>query len=65
MPQEQLCPSCKKPNYDDDALLCIYCGESLHRESSILGSMKYSHHKIIFIAAVVLIVLAFAVLMLM
>jgi len=62
---EYICPKCKKPIYDDDVLLCLYCGESLHRESGILGSMKYSHHKIIFIAAVVLIVLAFAVLMLM
>jgi len=61
---EYICPKCKKPNYDDDALLCIYCGESLHRESGILGSIKYAHHKIIFIIAVALIVLAFAVLML-
>ena len=61
---ECICPKCKKPNYDDNGLLCLYCGESLHRESGILGRMKYTHHKIIFIVAVVLIVLAFAVLML-
>ncbi|MDP3790209.1 MAG: hypothetical protein Q8R48_07400 [Candidatus Omnitrophota bacterium] len=62
---EHICPKCKKPSHDDDSLLCLYCGESLHRESGILGGMKYSHHKIIFIAAVILIILAFAVLMLM
>jgi predicted nucleic acid-binding Zn ribbon protein len=28
---EYICPHCKKPIYDDDALLCLYCGESLNR----------------------------------
>jgi len=28
---EYACPHCKKPIYDDDALLCLYCGESLNR----------------------------------
>ena len=28
---EYICPHCKKPIYDDEALLCLYCGESLNR----------------------------------
>ncbi|MBU4377274.1 MAG: zinc-ribbon domain-containing protein [Candidatus Omnitrophica bacterium] len=61
---EHICPNCKEPNHDDDALLCIYCGESLRRESGIIGRMKYTHHKSIFVTAIILIVLAFCVLML-
>jgi hypothetical protein len=26
-----ICPHCKNPVHDDDALLCLYCGESLNR----------------------------------
>ncbi|MCK9594550.1 MAG: hypothetical protein PHH68_04835 [Candidatus Omnitrophica bacterium] len=28
---EYICPHCRKPVYDDEALLCLYCGESLNR----------------------------------
>ena len=28
---EYICPHCKKPIYDDEALLCLYCGEGLNR----------------------------------
>ncbi|MBI5873624.1 MAG: zinc-ribbon domain-containing protein [Candidatus Omnitrophica bacterium] len=30
MPQ-YICPHCNKPINDDDAILCLYCGESLDR----------------------------------
>lgn len=28
---EYRCPHCRTPIYDDDALLCLYCGQSLDR----------------------------------
>ena len=59
---EYICPHCKKPIYDDDALLCLYCGESLHRGVGLLGGMKYPRPKMIIIAAVSLVILAFILL---
>ena len=39
---EYICPHCRNPIYDDDALLCHFCGEGLHRSSQgVLGRMKY------------------------
>ena len=58
---EYICPHCKKPIYDDDALLCLYCGESLGRKP---GFLKYAPVKILFIAIVLLVVLSFAFLVL-
>lgn len=52
---EYPCPHCKKPIHDDEALLCLYCGESLRR--TIGGS------KIIIIAITILILLSFIMLM--
>jgi predicted amidophosphoribosyltransferase len=60
---EYLCPHCKKPVYDDEALLCLYCGESLNRSIGLLGKMKYTRPKIIITAIVLLVLLSFALLM--
>ena len=38
---EYLCPHCKNPIYDDEALSCLYCGESLERGIGFMGNMKY------------------------
>ncbi|MDD5018904.1 MAG: zinc-ribbon domain-containing protein [Candidatus Omnitrophica bacterium] len=46
------CPHCGKPAQDDDALLCLYCGESLRRETGFLGHLKYGTWK--FLALLVL-----------
>ncbi|MFH2138450.1 MAG: zinc ribbon domain-containing protein [Candidatus Omnitrophota bacterium] len=35
---EYICPQCKQPIYDDDALLCLYCGGSLGRGSAGFAS---------------------------
>ena len=51
---EYICPHCKNPIYDDDALLCMYCGESLGR-----GKRHAWPWKAVFIALVLLIVLSF------
>ena len=48
---EIICPHCKKPIHDDDALLCLYCGEGLNTDSSFGFRNKF------IIALVALIVL--------
>jgi len=55
---EYICPHCKKPVYDDEALLCLYCGESLNRGKSFLKP------KILFIIIVAVILISFFFLML-
>ncbi|MFH1846159.1 MAG: hypothetical protein ABH869_01235 [Candidatus Omnitrophota bacterium] len=42
--KEYLCPHCNNPIYDEDALLCCYCGENLERPVGFIGKMKYSSH---------------------
>jgi len=60
---EYNCPHCKNPIYDDDALLCLYCGESLKRSAGFLGKIKYIKPRIIIITAVILVLLCFIILM--
>ncbi len=61
---EYICPHCKKPIYDDDALLCLYCGESLERGVGFLGKMKYpGHFAIILIVFILVVIIAFLFLM--
>jgi len=59
---EYICPHCKKPIYDDEALLCLYCGRSLQRGIGFMGKMKYPTRRILLIAFVILVVFAFALL---
>jgi hypothetical protein len=59
---ENICPHCKKPVYDDEALLCLYCGESLQRSCGFISSMKYSPKKIAVVSALLLVLLAFILL---
>jgi hypothetical protein len=35
------CPSCGKPDCDDDALSCLFCGESLERPIGLMGTLRY------------------------
>jgi hypothetical protein len=60
---EYLCPHCKNSITDDEALLCLYCGESLNRSVGVMGSMKNPVVKIVVIFLVVVLVLAFILLM--
>jgi predicted nucleic acid-binding Zn ribbon protein len=60
---EYICPHCKKPIYDDDALLCLYCGESLNRATGFMGKLKYPRHALIFIVLVLAVLLSFLLLM--
>jgi len=62
MGKEFICPHCKKPVYDDDALLCLYCGENLNRSVGFMGSIKYPTPKIIIVILVVAVVVSFLLL---
>ena len=61
---EYICPHCKQPIYDEEALRCLYCGESLKRGFGFLGKIKYPTPRIIIIAAVILVTLSFILLIL-
>ncbi|MBI3616905.1 MAG: zinc-ribbon domain-containing protein [Candidatus Omnitrophica bacterium] len=41
------CPHCGNPIFDEEALLCHFCGESLRRAGQgFLGKIRYSNHRI-------------------
>ena len=62
---EYICPHCKKPNYDDDALSCVYCGESLERGIGFMGKIKYPTPKVIIIIAITVVLASFIALVLL
>lgn len=60
---EYLCPHCGMNIYDDEALLCHFCGESLGRPSKgMLGRMRYSHPKILWVFVLFFVLIAFILL---
>ena len=60
---EYICPHCKQPIYDDEALLCLYCGQSLNRAVGFMGKLKYPKPKIIIVIIVVLVLVSFMIIM--
>ena len=58
---EIICPHCKNPIYDDDALLCHFCGSTLNRKSSggVMGKMRSGGIKWIFITLALIVLAAF------
>ena len=56
---EYICPHCKNPIYDDEALLCLYCGGSLKRSAGFIGNIKYPRPRIIATIVAVVIILSF------
>ncbi|MBU2102868.1 MAG: zinc ribbon domain-containing protein [Candidatus Omnitrophota bacterium] len=56
---EYICPHCKNPIYDDEATLCLYCGESLDRAIGFMGRIKYSRPKVIAITVTLAAILSF------
>ncbi|MFA5059249.1 MAG: hypothetical protein WC676_01300 [Candidatus Omnitrophota bacterium] len=62
---EYRCPHCKNPIYDEEALLCHFCGESLGRSGDgFLGKIRYSNKKVVwfFLALITLIIITVFVL---
>ncbi|MBF0122690.1 MAG: hypothetical protein HQL21_04695 [Candidatus Omnitrophica bacterium] len=57
---EMSCPHCKNPIYDENALLCHFCGNSLSRTSGgVLGAMRGAGMKWVLITVAGMIVLSF------
>jgi len=57
---EYICPHCGNPIYDDEALLCLYCGENLKRSIGVMGSIKYPTPRIVIAVIVGVLLLCFA-----
>lgn len=59
-----ICPHCGNPIYDEDALLCHFCGESLQRAGrGFLGKIRYANQKIIWFFLVFLVLFTFVFLL--
>jgi hypothetical protein len=56
------CPHCKNFIDDDDALLCLYCGEGLGRSVGVMGALRHPRSKWIFISIILLVILSFLLL---
>ncbi len=60
---EYICPHCKNPIYDQNALLCHFCGESLERAGNgLLGKIRYSNQRVLWFFAVFFVLLSFIIL---
>ena len=59
---EYICPHCRSPINDDDALLCLYCGRNLNRKVGFMGSLKYPTPRVIIVIAVIIVLSAFTLL---
>jgi hypothetical protein len=56
---EIICPHCKNPIYDEDALSCHFCGNSLARASGgAFGKMRGAGMKWVWITLVLVILAA-------
>ncbi|MGE0268540.1 MAG: hypothetical protein AB7S78_08815 [Candidatus Omnitrophota bacterium] len=44
---EYICPHCQNPIYDEDALSCHFCGESLDRVGKgFISNLRYGSNRI-------------------
>ena len=64
MQKSTICPHCHNPIDDEDALLCHFCGESLHRAGDgFLSQMRYGNNSnyttILWVGIVVVVILGF------
>ncbi len=58
-----ICPNCRKPIYDDDALLCHFCGGSLQRAGrGFLGRVRYANQKVMWFFVIFAVLVAFILL---
>ncbi len=51
MKKPVICPHCKNPINDEEALLCLYCGESLNRRGRF--------HPLLFAAILCVLIVSF------
>ena len=56
------CPHCNKPIYDGEALNCLYCGESLDRDTGFLSRVRYPGPKLIGFLVIIFIIVSFLLL---
>jgi len=62
--EEYICPHCKQPIYDNDALLCHFCGGSLQRANKgFISRIRYANHQVILFFVVFLVIISFLLLM--
>lgn len=54
---EYICPHCKKPINDEDALLCLFCGKSLNRPN------KYFMPHALVIVIIIILLIGFTLIM--
>jgi predicted nucleic acid-binding Zn ribbon protein len=54
---EYICPHCKNPIHDDEAILCLFCGESLNRPGKHIPGPKIAFLAILLIVALSFILL--------
>ena len=60
---EYACPNCQKPIYDEDALLCHFCGGSLKRAGKgFMSNLRYPQPRFLWGALIFLILLSFIIL---
>lgn len=57
---ETLCPHCKQTIYDEDALSCLYCGESLNQKT---GFMSFIQSKAVIGWIALIVLLSFGLLL--
>lgn len=60
---EFTCPNCGNPIYDEEALLCLYCGNSLRRKIGFMGRIKHVSPTMILAIAIGLVIFCFLALM--
>ena len=57
---EKICPNCRKPIYEDEALFCHFCGESLQRSGQgLFGQLKYGRWRLVMAGFVIFIIVLF------
>jgi len=62
---EYICPHCGISTYDDEALLCPFCGESLQRPTNgFLGRIRYANQGVVWFFIAFFVLCAFVLLFL-
>jgi predicted nucleic acid-binding Zn ribbon protein len=58
------CPHCGMNIYDDEALLCHFCGNSLERAGKgFIGRIRYSNQKVLWYFLIFFVIFVFVILL--